>query len=223
MDHRQTRLATQSRIESRRAESPRTPRRSRTPAPAGSTARNGASSASASRLPSSARPGSAGHDPITRPSHGIPWAASASNVSAVWFSVPSPAATTTRTGAPRSTATSRSVTPSSPSSTSSPPAPSTSVRLTSPSRAEATSSTARGQRQAGPLCGGDRCQRLGISPRPTQIGHARIAAAISARSSSPGGCRSAPVCTPRRRCRPAAHDTPAPPSPPSCRRRYRCR
>ena len=60
------------------------------PAPAGSTARTGASLASASRLRASAAPGSRGHAPITRPAHGIPWAASASSVSAVWFSVPRP-------------------------------------------------------------------------------------------------------------------------------------
>ena len=56
-------------------------------------------------------------------------AASASSVSAVWFSVPRPAATTTSTGAPRSTARSRSVTPPAPISTSRPPAPSTRVSL----------------------------------------------------------------------------------------------
>ena len=39
------------------------------PAPAGSTARSGASSPSASRLPASATPGSPGHAPITRPAH----------------------------------------------------------------------------------------------------------------------------------------------------------
>ena len=58
--------------------------------------------ASASRLPISAAPGCSGHAPITSPAHGMPWAASASSVSAVWFSVPSPGATTTSTGAARS-------------------------------------------------------------------------------------------------------------------------
>ena len=84
-----------------------------------------------------------GHAPITSPAHGIPWAASASNVSAVWFSVPSPGATTTSTGAARSHARSRSVTPSAPSSTSSPPAPSTRVSFASDRRAPTPTSSSR--------------------------------------------------------------------------------
>src|SRR5829696_3528228 len=115
------------------------------PAPSGSTARTSANRASASRLPASAAPGSRGQAPITSPAHGISWAASASSVRAVWFSVPRPGETTTTTAACRSDARSRSVTPLSPSSTSNPPAPSTSVSFASTDAIDATNSSRVGR------------------------------------------------------------------------------
>src|ERR1035438_4328524 len=75
----------------------------------------------------SAIPGFSGHDPRISPSSVIPREASASRVSAVWFSVPSPAAATTSTGAPSASARSAMVPPAGPYRTSSPPAPSTST------------------------------------------------------------------------------------------------
>ncbi len=83
------------------------------PAPAGSTARSGASAASASRLPSRPDPGSRGpradHQSCARNTlGGKRFQASARCGSAC----PVPAATTTSTGAARSSATSRSVDPS---------------------------------------------------------------------------------------------------------------
>src|ERR1039457_915912 len=75
----------------------------------------------------SAIPGFSGHDPRISPSSVIPREASASRVSAVWFSVPSPGAATTSTAAPSASARSAMVPPAGSYRTSSPPAPSTST------------------------------------------------------------------------------------------------
>ena len=145
------------------------------PAPAGSTARTGAIAESASRLPASTVPGSRGHAPITRPAHQTFCEASASSVSAVWFSVPSPALTTTSTGAAeieREIAQRRAVRPDLDEQTArtlnqrQPPRP---VHL-GDRRSELT---ARGQRHPGPLRRRDWSQRLGKACEPVQFGDAR--------------------------------------------------
>ena len=149
-------------------------------------------------------------------------AASASNVSAVWFSVPSPGETTTSTGAARSRARSRSVTPSAPSSTSSPPAPSTRVSLrrsterpTPPARhaSAAPCPPARPPRRAPAVRDSATSRQRAHPGQPRHLGEVVVAV----------GRRSARVCTPRRRCRPAGRGRPAPRWRWSCRRRCRCR
>ena len=119
--------------------------------------------------------------------------ASASSVNAAWFNVPKPALTTISTGAPRSTARSRRVTPPSPISTSNPPAPST--RVSRPGRSTAATIEANSPRvgnrtparcaaAAGASGSGSRarpCNSVTPDSRP-----------ISARSSSPSAD---PVCT----------------------------
>src|SRR3954469_23821202 len=160
------------------------------PAPAGNTARTAAIRPSASRLPTSATLGSRGQAPITSPAHGIRWAASASSVNAVWFSVPSPGETTTNAGAPRSHARSRSAPPRAPNSTSSPPAPSTRVSFASTDATDPTNSSrvgsaipARWAAAAGAGGSGE--------PHEPYNAFTPDSRATSARSSS----RGLPVCT----------------------------
>ena len=197
------------------------------PAPAGSTARTGASRrqrvavARLGRLPARA---ATRRSPGRRTKHLCE--ASASSVSAVWFSVPRPGRDDDqhRRGRGRR-ARSRSVTPSAPISTSRPPAPSTSVSR--PGR-----STPRDRRASSPRVGSAMPARV-PRPRPApaardsgeavQFGHpgqppdlGEVVVAVGAAGLHRFAHRDVDA-------RPAARDRPAPRWPPSCRRRCRCR
>ena len=200
----------------------RTPAPTTTPAPVGSTARSGAIRASASRLSDSATPGSV----RPRPDHqtcapDLPDGQRLQRQRGVVERTQTRAATTMSTGAPRSRAMSRSVTP-----------------LGTDLDQQTAGALDQGE-PAGSVHRGDHVDEL----RPVGNAEPARCAAASRRQRFGKPCqrhvirsllragtlrrgrrrrrrsRSAPACTPRRRCPPAWRGTPAPRWRRSCRRR----
>ena len=193
------------------------------PAPAGSTARTGATGPARRDYPSRPHPGRA----ATRRSparHTEYLGRQALPVSTRCGSTcPGPAETTTSTGAARSQ---REVTQRHPAVTQFdqqptrtldqgqlPPRP---LRPTPPARRASAAPCLPARAAAGGR------QRFGIAPRAVQRAHPGQPRRHR-RGRRRGGCRSAPACTPRRRCPRAGRDRPGPRWRPSCRRRCRCR
>ena len=207
--------------------SPRTPPRPCAPAPAGRTARTGASAGQRLAIVTLGRPGCAGHAPITTPAHGTSLRARDSSVNAVWLRVPRPGAHhhQYRRGQGDGEIAQRHAV-----------------------RADVHEQTARALHQGQPARGVHRRDRVhqvaeGRAAADPRAGRRPPAPAVRGSATTvqrrhPGepphlgqvvvAVRrrtgpSARACTPPRPCRPAAPRMPAPPSRPSCRRRCRCR